>query len=146
MTSTIAEVALALFIPLAIAIFFTMRPLTATLVVALGGEMFLPVGPAFKISYVPELSKYNLPYLCIMIGCLLTCARKVTKLPKQRWIPAMALLALVGGAATALTNSEVLTIETVGQVVLPAMTLKDGFFVGISEFFPCWLAVYYRED
>jgi hypothetical protein len=142
MSSTLAVVVLAISVPLSIGSYFVMRPLTATLVVVLASDMFLPVGPAFKIPFVPELGKHNLIYLCILVACLLRYPRKVTKLPKDRWITVLAVLAIVGGAITGLTNSDAISPGGQGGVVIPGITLKDGLFVGVSEFFPGLLAIY----
>jgi hypothetical protein len=141
-TSNIADIVLGLSIPLMIGVFFVMRPIPATLVVALGGEMFLPVGPEFRIPWVPPLGKHNLVYLCILVGCLLRNPGKVTKLPQERWFLVLSLLALVGGAMTGLTNGDALNFGAADEVVIPAMTFKDGMFVGISELFPSCLAFY----
>jgi len=142
MTSTFAEIVLGLFIPLSIATFFFMRPIPAALLIALGGEMFLPEGPAFRLPFCPQLGKHNLVYLCIVVGCLLKCPGKVTKLPKDRWVTILAVLSIVGGACTGLTNGDALIFGEAGAVVIPAMTVKDGLFVGISEFFPSCVAFY----
>jgi hypothetical protein len=125
-----------------VGVFFVMPPLPACLVVAIGGEMFLPLDVTFRLPYAPPFGKHNLVYLCILVGCLLRCPAKVTKLPKEKWFLACSLLALVGGAITALTNQEVLAFGVAGEVVIPSMTFKDGMFVGISEFFPSCVAFY----
>ena len=125
-----------------IGVFFVIPPVKATLVVMLGAEMFLPVGPEFHIPWVPALDRYNLPYLCILIGCLLRCPGRVTKLPKEKWFLFLTFLALLGGAFTGWTNGDTITFGASGEVVIPAMTFKDGMFVGISEFFPSYLAFY----
>ena len=104
--------------------------------------MFLPEGPAFRLPFCPQLGKHNLVYLCIVVGCLLKCPGKVTKLPKDRWVTILAVLSIVGGACTGLTNGDALIFGEAGAVVIPAMTVKDGLFVGISEFFPSCVAFY----
>jgi hypothetical protein len=142
MSSTFAQIVLGLSIPLMIGVFFVMPPLPACLVVALGGEMFLPVGVTFRFPSTPPFGKHNLVYLCILVGCLLRCPARVTRLPKEKWFVACSLLALVGGAITGLTNPEVLIFGATGDVVIPAMTFRDGMFVGINEFFPSCLAFY----
>jgi hypothetical protein len=132
---------LGLFIPVAIGMFFVMRPLQAALLVALGGDMFLPVGPSFHIPFLPTLSKVNLPYLCILIGCLLRCPGRVTRLPKEKWFLVLSLLALVGGAGTGLTNSDLLPYGSEGRMIT-AMTFKDGMFSGVSLFIEGCLTFY----
>lgn len=137
MTSSFATVVLALFVPLSIGTFFVMRPLTATMVVALGAEMFLPQGAFFKLPLMPELSKYNLPYLCILAGCLLVCPRRLTRTPRRWRVLIIAFVTLAGGLCTALTNTDSIAR---GQLVWPAMTLKDGAFVGVNGILPSWVA------
>ncbi len=139
MISGFAEVVLGLSIPLTIGLFFTMRPLTALLLVALGSEMFLPVGPTFKVPYFVPLSKDNLPYLCALIGCALACPGKFRNVPKRKVLALMAFIALLAGALNGLTNGEVLVN---GPVVRQAMTLKDGFFVAVASFFAPLIAFF----
>jgi hypothetical protein len=142
MTSTFAEVVLALFIPLSIGTFFFMRPLQAALVVALGADMFLPEGPTLKIPYFPLIDKHNLPYLCIWIGCLLKHRKLVTRLPREEtWFLVLTLLALVGGAGTGLTNGDSFPSGESG-LVARAMSFKDGMSLSIETFINCSLAFY----
>jgi len=141
-TSTFAEIVLALSIPLGIGAFFFMRPLTAALVVALGGDLFLPVGPSFHLPFFPPFSKRNLPYLCVLIGCLLSNPAKFTKPPKERWFLLLSFLALAGGAMTGLTNGDPLLCQPLGGCAIPGLTFKDGMFVGISEFVPACITFY----
>jgi hypothetical protein len=141
-TSTIAEIVLAVSIPLMIGVFFVVRPPQAALAVALGGEMFLPEGPVYHIPWVPGLGKHNLTYLCILVGCLFRCPERVTRLPNEKWFLVLSVLALVGGAMTGLTNGDPMIFGAAGEIVIPAMTFKDGMFTGISEFFPSCLAFY----
>jgi hypothetical protein len=141
-TSTFAEIALALSIPLMVGIFFVMRPVPAALVVAFGAEMFLPEGPSFKLPYTPYFGKHTLPYLCILIACLLRCPGRVTKLPKEKWILLLALLLVVGGVLTGLTNSDSLVYGNEGQVFIPGLDVKDGLYMGISNFVGTFLPFY----
>jgi hypothetical protein len=141
-SSTIALIALGASIPVMVGLFFVMRPVTAALVVALGAEMFLPELVTFKLPLLPPLDKHNLPYLCILLGCLVRYPGRVTKLPKPRWIVVLALGLLVGGVVTALGNGDPLVLGTDGQVYIPALTVKDGFYMGIANFFESFLPLY----
>ena len=142
MTSTIAQIVLALSIPLSLGIFFVMRPVPAALVVALGAEMFLPEGPEFKLPFMPAFDKHNLPYLCILVACLLRYPGRVTKLPKERWILLLALLLLVGGVVTGITNRDSLVFGNAREVFVAGLTVKDGFYMGISNFFETFVPFY----
>jgi hypothetical protein len=141
-TSTIAQIVLALSIPLSLGIFFVMRPVPAALVVALGAEMFLPEGPEFKLPFMPAFDKHNLPYLCILVACLLRYPGRVTKLPKERWILLLALLLLVGGVVTGITNRDSLVFGNAREVFVAGLTVKDGFYMGISNFFETFVPFY----
>lgn len=142
MSSTIAEIVFALSIPGSIATFFVMRPVPAALLVAFGTEMFLPEGTHYKFPFMPEFDKHNLPYLCILIACLLRCPGRVTKLPKEWWINLLALAVVAGGVITGLTNKDSLTFGNAQQVFIPGLTIKDGFFMGISSFFEAFVPFY----
>jgi hypothetical protein len=141
-TSTIAEVALALSIPLSIGVFFVLRPAAAALLVVLGFELLLPEGPNYKLSYLPAFDKHNLGYLCVLLACLLRCPGRVTKLPKEKWISVLALLLLAGGVATALTNTDPLMLGRAGEVFVPGLTVKDGLFMGITNFVETFVPFY----
>ena len=75
---TIAYVALALWVPISILAFFLMRPERATMFVVLGALLFLPEAVEFKVPHLPPLTKQNIPYLCIFVGALLRCPKRVT--------------------------------------------------------------------
>ncbi len=142
MSSTIAIVVLAFSIPAMVGVFFLLRPVQAALVVALGAEMFLPERVTFKVPLMPLFDKHNLPYFCILAACLLRHPAWVTKLPKQRWIVVLALLLLVGGVVTGLTNTDSLIFGTNEQVFIPGLNFKDGCYMGISNFVGTFLPLY----
>ncbi len=142
MTSTFAEIVLAVSIPLMVGVFFVMRPVPAALVVALGAEMFLPVGPNFKPPFMPHFDKHTLPYVCILVACLLRYPGRVTKPPKEKWILLLALLTVAGGVLTSVTNTDPLLFGRDGQVFLPGLNIKDGFYMGISSFVGYFLPFY----
>jgi len=139
LTSTFAEIVLALSIPLSIGLFFLMRPLPAALIVAFASDMFLPEGPSYHIPFLPLFNKHNLPYVCILIGCLLRSPRTVTRLPKEKWFVVLSALALLGGAATGLTNGDAFPC---GEDVLPAMTFKDGMSAAMITFVQACVTFY----
>ena len=142
LSSTIAIVVLAFSIPVMVGLFFVMRPGPAALAAAFGAEMFLPEWVTFKLPLMPPFDKHNLPYLCILVGCLLRCPGKVIKLPKERWIVVLALLLLAGGVLTSLTNGDSIILGSNGQVYIPGLNLKDGLYMGISEFLGTFLPLY----
>ncbi len=142
MTSTFAQVVLALSIPISVGIFFVVRPVPAALIVALGGEMFLPEGASFKLPFMPIFDKHNLPCLCILVACLMRCPGRVTKLPKERWITLLALLLIVGAVITGFTNGDSLVFGDAGEVFVPGLTIKDGLAMGLSNFVGSFVPFY----
>lgn len=141
-TSTFAEIVLYLSIPLMVGAFFVLRPVVAVMAVALGAEMFLPEGPVLKLPLTPGFDKHTLPYLCILVACLIRSPGRVTKPPKEKWISVLALLLIVGGVATALTNSDGLVLGNSGQVYVAGLTIKDGLYMGLSNFTETFLPFY----
>ena len=129
--SLFAQGILGLSVPVIIACFFVLRPHQALVIAAIGGEMFLPEGDGFKLPFLPPLDKHNLPYLAAVIGCFLRSPRMFTRLPKERWFQVMVLLVIGGGILSGLTNKDPVPRE--GLPPLPAMTLKDGFFLAVSD-------------
>jgi hypothetical protein len=140
-SSTIAFAILGLSIPVMLGTVFLLRPSTAVLAVALGAEMFLPERVSLKLPLMPPFDKHNLPYLCIFVACLIRYPGRMTKLPRPRWIVGLAVLLLVGGVLTALTNRDSLVMGG-GQVYLPALTVKDGFYMGIANFLSSFVPLF----
>jgi hypothetical protein len=142
LSSTIAQVALALSIPVMLGMIFVMRPVPGAMAVALGAEMFLPERVSLKLPLMPGLDKHLLPYVCIFVACLLRRPGQVTKIPRQHWIWVLAVLLIAGGVLTSLTNRDPLVFGDVGQTFLPGLTLKDGFYMGITYFLITFLPLY----
>lgn len=126
-----AQVMLGLSFPVIIASCFILRPQQALVFAALGGEMFLPEGDGFKFPFLPPLDKHNLVYLAVLIGCLLRSPGSIIKIPKERWFQVMIGLIIIGGVMSGLTNKD--PVERAGLTALPAMTLKDGLFLAVTN-------------
>jgi hypothetical protein len=131
--ATFAYLALLSWLPISLIAFVVMRPLKATLFTILGAMLFLPEGVSFKYPYLPYLDKHNIPYLCVLAGALLRCPKRAFKLPTERWFSFLAIVLLAGALATALTNQDTLRYGRFVVTVLPGLTLKDGFFTGITQ-------------
>jgi hypothetical protein len=131
------QIALGLWVPMAIGLFFVLRAPVAAAVAVLGAEMFLPELVEFRIPWVPPLDKHNLPYIAVLIGCLLTCPARVMRLPRERWFLFLSLALLVGGIFTGLTNGD--PMPRFNLTTLPGLTIKDGLFTSISRL--TWVAL-----
>ncbi|HEY2899650.1 MAG TPA: hypothetical protein VGL59_03665 [Polyangia bacterium] len=125
------QVVLGLSVPLIISLFVVLRPPRAAAAAVLGAEMFLPELVNFRIPFLPPLDKHNLPYIAVLIGCVLTCPNRVLRLPKERWFLWLSLALLVGGVATGMTNDS--PIPRFNLSTLPALTIKDGLFTVINR-------------
>lgn len=136
-----SQVVLGLFVPVSIALFFVTSPKRAALWTVLGSELFMPEVAVFNIPFVPALGKHNLPYICIMIGCLLRCPGKVTRVPKERWFVVLTVVLFVGGLLTSWTNQDPIFRKFM-LPPLPGMTLKDGCWLAISSFLTTALPFY----
>ena len=128
-----ANAALFLWIPISLTLFFTMPRNRAALVTIFGGLLFLPELAWFKIPLLPPFSKQTVPYLCVLLGYSLRAPGRVWSPPKEWWVTFLALLMVAGGAATGLTNGDVLTYGKWHHVVLPGLTFKDGMSIGLGE-------------
>jgi hypothetical protein len=102
--SLFAQIALLVSIPVSISLFFLVRPQTAALITILGGDMFLPELVNFKLPLMPPLEKHNVPYLCVLIGCLIRRPSLVTTVCRERWFVFLTFTVAVGGLMTGLTN------------------------------------------
>jgi hypothetical protein len=131
--ATFAYFALLCCLPISLVAFLVMRPLRAAMITILGAMLFLPEGVSFKYPYLPYFDKHNIPYLCVLLGAMIRCPRRAIKPPAERWFTLLALVLLVGALATALTNRDTLRYGRAVVTVLPGLTLKDGFFTGITQ-------------
>jgi hypothetical protein len=128
-----SQVVLALFVPVSIAFFFFTSPQRAAVWTALGSELFMPEVASFKFPLTPTLDKHNLPYICIMIGCLLKCRGKVTRVPKERWFIVLTIAVVVGALLTSWTNRDPAHRDFMLKP-LPGLDLKDGCSLALSFF------------
>jgi hypothetical protein len=131
--ATLAYLALLSWLPISLVAFLVMRPLRAAMFTILGAMLFLPEGVSFKYPFLPYLDKHNIPYLCVLAGALFRCPKRAAKPPTERWFTFLALVLLAGALATALTNRDTLRYGRFVVTILPGLTLKDGFFTGITQ-------------
>ena len=130
-TSLISQIALALSVPVNIALCFVVRPAQAAVFAVLASELFLPELTTFKFPFMPPLDKHNIPYVCVMIGCLIRSPGRVTKIPKERWFLVLTSFLVAGGVLTALTNRDMVRREFLTP--LPGLSWNDGFYLAASS-------------
>lgn len=129
------QAVLLLWIPLAITLFFVMRPERAALIVIFGGLLFLPELVFFKFPLLPPLTKQEIPYLACLIGLTLRSPMRVWRLPRERWVLLITLVIVANGVGIALTNSDWLTYGVWRKTDLPGLTIKDGMYVAMTSVF-----------
>lgn len=130
---TFAYVVLGLWVPLTVALFFTMRPERALVFSVLGSMLFMPEVVQFKFPLLPPFNKHNIPYACALVCCAIRAPRQVLSLPKERWFFWLCVLLLVGAIGMAVTNGDPLRYGKWHKVILPPLTLKDGLFTAVDE-------------
>jgi hypothetical protein len=126
--SLFAQIALGLSVPVSISLFFFMSPQRAALITVLGGDLFLPELVNFKFPLLPELGKHNLPYVCVLIGCLLRGRRRTMKSPTERWFVVLTLVLIVGAVLTSTTNGDTVVLRKYVRPIV-GLNLKDGLYI-----------------
>jgi len=125
--SLFSQIALLLSIPVSISLFFLLRPQRAALIAIVGGDMFLPELVNFKLSLLPPLDKHNLPYLCVLVGCLLRRPSLVTTVCKERWFLFLTVALVAGAAVTGLTNGMPVMVRH-HHPPIAGIRLTDGLY------------------
>lgn len=131
-TTLFSQIVLALSVPIAIGLVFVTTPQRAVILAVLGSELFMPEVVNFKFPFMPAWDKHTLPYVCVLIGCLLKRPRLVTRVPKERWILVLTILLVGGGIATGLANSQ--AMERSLLTPLPGLNLKDSLALSATDF------------
>ncbi|HEY4221568.1 MAG TPA: hypothetical protein VGO62_09500, partial [Myxococcota bacterium] len=74
--NALGYLALFMFVPFGVALFFVMRPPAAATAVFLIAYMFLPELVSLKIPGVPQFGKTEVAAVAVLIGCLIKARRK----------------------------------------------------------------------
>lgn len=121
-TSTIAQAALLLYVPIAVLLFQTMDRVRATAIALLGGTLFLPERIEFDLPAIPPLDKHSIS--CLMVFIMLKVGRKDQVPGRGSWfVPLMIVIAAVGAIGTTMTNRDTLVLSEV--VVKQGLTSRD---------------------
>lgn len=134
-TSVTSTVALALWIPLALLLFFILKPQRAALITIFGGLLFLPELVAFHIPLLPPITKQIVPYVAVFLGFTFRAPGRVWRLPRERWVLYLSMVMLLNGIGIAMTNGDAMEVGGVWRTeTLPGLGIKDGMYVSISDF------------
>jgi hypothetical protein len=131
MPNSFAYLALFIWPLVAIALYATRPVVQATLWTVLGAQLLLPVGTFFKIEMIPQLDKYSIPSLCVLIGCMLATARPVRLWRKFGPVEALMLIFVFSPVVTSLLNTDPIYV---GQSVIPGVGLYDGLSAALGQF------------
>ncbi len=126
----VAYLALAAWLPVAISIYFFMRPTLATAVVLIFGALFLPERLQFDLPVLPPFDKFTFSCLAALIGCLIRCPERLRAGKYGRGLDWLMWIMCLGTIGTTLTNRERLIF---GSVVLPDLTDYDSVALIVKD-------------
>ncbi len=129
----IATLALLAWFPLSIAAFYVMRPSKAAVLIAFGAVMFLPELAYLKLPRLPNLDKHTIPYLCILLGCLIRSPRRVLRAPPDAWFSVLMVVLVISAVGMVVTNRDALIYGSWITRVIPGLTLKDGLATAATD-------------
>ncbi|MCU0671286.1 MAG: hypothetical protein MUE69_00690 [Myxococcota bacterium] len=135
----IAHLALLLLIPFTWYAFRERRPAVAALWVIFGSVLFLPEHAYFKIPTLPPFSKQSLPFLCVLAALWLTDPEIIRRARPFRGFDLIVLIPVFAGPFTALTNMDDLQFGVYERTYCQAMSIKDGWALGLSNLFLIWV-------
>src|SRR4051812_14932879 len=103
----------------------------ATLWTILGAQLLLPVGTFFKFAMVPQLDKYSISSICVLVGCMLVTGRFVKLGQKFGAVEALIGAYLLSPLVTSLLNGDPIYV---GSTVLPGLGVYDGLSAVLGQF------------
>ena len=115
----------------AIALFKTQKLNRAILWTVLGAQMLLPVGAFLKVSFIPQLDKYSIPNLCILLGCLFVGQRRLQFVSQLGLAELLIIAFFVSPIITAQLNSDPIAV---GGIVIPGVGLYDALSAAENAF------------
>ncbi len=120
----------ALLTPLVVAplLFSRLRPALAASVTAVASVLLLPENIGFDTAGLPPLSKYNLPFLGIVLGALLFARGRLMSARLGRGPDLLIGVLMLASLATALANADPLVEQGVA-----GLELHDGVSLGITR-------------
>lgn len=124
MPNTVAYTALLLWPAVTLALFASMRPVSALIWSLLGGYLLLPVNTAFDFPGVPALDKTSIPSISALVGALIFAKGPIVRPSREWWLVALMALYIISPMFTVLTNRDPLMF---GSLMLPGLKPYDAF-------------------
>ena len=115
----------------AIALFKTQKLNRAILWTVLGAQMALPTGAFLKISFIPQLDKYSISNLCILLGCLFVGQRRLQFVSQLGLTELLVVAFFVSPIITAELNGDPVAV---GGIVIPGVGLWDALSAAENAF------------
>lgn len=146
--STIAAVTLILWVPIAISLFSIMNGRRAVRIVLLAGVMLLPEDQVLKLPVLPDLNKFTITSLCVLIGCLLFARGPLLRTPWNKSVKRLIFIFFVGTIGSVVLNRDPIPcgFAMCQQLYLRnilTFVLEDGLYM----FVPFWVGfVFYRNE
>ncbi len=128
--NAISYLALFLFFPFGIVLFFQARPVVATTWLMLGAVMFLPERVQVDPPVIPPLDKQSIAAMCVLVGCLLRAPEKVFAAKPLRGWDLLFVFAMLCGFVTNALNSDA---QVFGPVTIPGTSLYDSFAQSVKD-------------
>jgi len=139
MPGTFAYLVLLLWVPVAVGLYASLRPRTATMVILFVATLLLPGRVAFDAPMLPALGRGTLSALCALMGCLVFARNRLASRLPGTGVDLLALVMLAGGWITSLTNKEPISW---GRTMLPGLTQYDGLSMAIEHTLVLWIPFY----
>jgi hypothetical protein len=128
--NALAYLALILWFPFSLLIFSTLRPARATLVVVLGGTLFLPEVLNFDFPLLPPFDKNAITCSSALIGILFRARRQFRRAKPFRGIGSLVFVMLGAVVMTTITNRDPVQLA---DRQLQAMTLGEITSQGVRD-------------
>lgn len=129
--NALAYLALILWFPICITLFFLLRAFVATSLTLLGASLLLPTRLAFDFPGLPAFNREVIAVLSAFVGCLVV-RRGSIRLPRRLGPPEICLLGLIlGPVFTASGNADP---QQYGPIWLPGITWWDGPAMAFEQF------------
>ena len=134
--SQFAYLALLAWPCVALLLFARLPPAAATVCTVLGGELLLPQLLAFDAVGLPPFDRASISCLSALTGCLLFQPGRLRTTLPGTGVERLLVVLVVGSFLTALANRDPVAV---GGVVMPGMTLYDGFSAASSVVLTVWI-------
>jgi hypothetical protein len=146
-----AYMALILWVPVSAALFASLRPTLAAVIVFVGGIVLLPEVAAFDLPALPPMDKNAIATTCAFVGAMLFARRRMRAARPLRGVDVFFLVAVAGNVGTALTNPDPVVIgggldwdgrTRTPEIMLPPIGAYDIVSMTARDFIAIFMPFY----